>query len=211
MIVRLRGSGRHRSRLKLTVTTKKRLVSTEPVDGTTLRDKYAIMWLLAQMKQPGRSIYRDFDRSTFSDFLERLLDKKNFNLHIEVNGTLLLVTEWTDCMSHEVELRKDANRLCREEGSGIKAALWTTIENTEHGMIHWLQLVSIANSRPGGGDCAALERKVNDLQREVRRRSRTPRRKGGNRKPPSPSRPVPAAGSGMANAPQQKNLLRGKD
>ena len=67
----------------LTITTKKRLVSTEPADENTLRDKYAIMtniWLLAQMKQPGRIIYRDFDRSTFMDFLERLLDKKNFNL-----------------------------------------------------------------------------------------------------------------------------------
>ena len=27
------------------------------------------LWLLAQMRQPGRSIYKDFDRSTFSDFL----------------------------------------------------------------------------------------------------------------------------------------------
>ena len=146
----------------------------------TLRDKCAIMtnmWLLAQMKQPARSISRDFDRSTFSDFLERLLDKKNFNLHKEVSGTLLLVSKWTDCMSYEFELRKDANRLCREEGSGIKSALWTTIENTEHRMIHWLQLVSIAR-----GDCAELERKVNELQREVQKRSRSPRRKGGNRK-----------------------------
>ena len=58
---------------------------------------------------------------------------------------------------------KEAYRLCREEGSGIKSALWTTIENTEHRMIHWLQLISIANSRPGAGDNAALEHKVNDL------------------------------------------------
>ena len=71
------------------------------------------------------------------------------NLHIgkfsvcqakEVNGTLLLVTKWTDCMSYEFELREDANCLCRKEGSGIKAALWTTIENTEHRMIHCFSL-----------------------------------------------------------------------
>ena len=48
---------------KLTITTKKRIVSSEPVNEKDLRDKYAIMtnmWLLGQMKQPGRSIYRDF-------------------------------------------------------------------------------------------------------------------------------------------------------
>ena len=165
---------------ELTMTTKKRLVSIEPVDEKTLRDKDAIMtnmWLL--VKQPGRSIYRDFDRSTFVDFLDRLLDKKNVNLHKEVNGTLLLVPKWTDRMSCEFELHKEACCLCREERSGIKDALWTTIENTEHRTIHWLQLISISNSRPGGGDYAALERKVNDLQREVRGRSRSPRRKGG--------------------------------
>ena len=167
------------------------------------------MWLLAQMKQPGRSICRDFDRSTFVDFLDRLLDKKNFNLHKDVNGTLLLVPRWTDCMSYEFEVRKEAYRLCREEGSGIKDALWTTIENTEHRMIHWLQLISIANSRPGGGDYAALERKVNDLQREVREDHDLLDEKGGNRKPKalsSSSQPL-----ALANAPQQKNLLQSKD
>ena len=89
------------------------------------------------MKQPGRSIYSDFDRLTFIDFLEKLLDKQNFNLHKEVNGTLLLVPKWTDCLSCEFEIRKEAFRLCREEGFGIKAALWNTIANNEHRMIHW--------------------------------------------------------------------------
>ena len=102
---------------KLTITTKKRIVSSEPVNEKELRDKYAIMtnmWLLGQMKQPGRNIYRDFDRSTFLDFLEKLLDKQNFNLHKEVNGTLLLVPKWTDCLSYEL---KSARRLfdCAEK------------------------------------------------------------------------------------------------
>ena len=146
---------------KLTITTKKRTVSSEPANEKDLRDKYAIMtnmWLLVQMKQPVRSIYRDFDRMTFIDFLEKLLDKQNFNRYKEVNGTLLLVPKWTDCLSYEFEIRKEAFRLCREEGFGIKAALWNTITNNEHRMIHWLQLISIANSRSGGGDYAALER-----------------------------------------------------
>ena len=67
---------------KLTITTKRRHLSSEPTDEKGLRLKYSILtnlWLLAQMRQPGRSIYADFDRNTFIDFLETLLDKDNFN------------------------------------------------------------------------------------------------------------------------------------
>ena len=66
---------------KLTMTTKRRHLSSEPTDEKGLRLKYSILtnlWLLAQMRQPGRSIYADFDRNTFIDFLETLLDKDNF-------------------------------------------------------------------------------------------------------------------------------------
>ena len=66
---------------KLTITTKRRHLSSDPTDEKGLRLKYSIMtnlWLLAQMRQPGRSIYADFDRNTFIDFLETLLDKDNF-------------------------------------------------------------------------------------------------------------------------------------
>ena len=65
---------------KLTITTKRRHLSSEPTDEKGLRLKYSIMtnlWLLAQMRQPGRSVYADFDRNTFIDFLETLLDKDN--------------------------------------------------------------------------------------------------------------------------------------
>ena len=207
---------------KLTLTTKKRIVSSEPANEKDLRDKYAIMtnmWLLGQMKQPGRSIYRDLDRLTFIDFLEKLHDKKNFNLHKEVNGTLLLVPKWTDCLSYEFEIRKEAFRLCREVGFGIKAALWNTITNNEHRMIQWLQLFSIANSRSGGGDYAALERKMNDLQRSSRAISITPETRC-NRRPkaltaPSqwrsqtlPTRGNPASAKGTTNLQQELHLPR---
>ena len=105
-------------------------------------------------------------------------------------------------MSYEFELRKEAYRLCRKEGAGIKAALWSTLGDTEHRMVHWLQLISIANSRPSG-DYAALERKFNELQREVRRRSRSPLRRGRNRKPealPASSQPL-----ALADAPAPRD------
>ena len=71
---------------KLTITTKRRHLSSDSTDEKGLRLKYSIMtdlWLLAQMRQPGRSIYADFDRNTFIDFLETLLDKDNFIFFIK--------------------------------------------------------------------------------------------------------------------------------
>ena len=78
---------------RLTTSTKRRHTSTEPTDEIGLRAKYAIMtnlWLLAQMKQPGRSIYKNFDKSTFIEFLDRLFDRDNFHFYKEVEGRPLI-------------------------------------------------------------------------------------------------------------------------
>ena len=131
---------------KLTITTKRRHLSSEPTDEKGLRLKYSILtnlWLLAQMRQPGRSIYADFDRNTSIDFLETLLDKDNFNFYKEVDGRPIVSPSWTYCLSYELELRKEAIRLCKEQSFGIQSALWSALRNTEHRMKHWLQLVAI--------------------------------------------------------------------
>ena len=52
-----------------------------PMSVEELRTKYAIMsnmWLLGQMRQPGRSLYSDLSKETFPNFLEIHLSKKNF-------------------------------------------------------------------------------------------------------------------------------------
>ena len=98
------------------------------------------------MRQPGRSFYKDFDRSTFSDFLDTLLDLDNFNVYKEVEGQPLVAPRWSFCLSYELEIRKEAIRLCKEESYGIQSALWTTLKNTEHSMKHWLKLVAISNA-----------------------------------------------------------------
>ena len=100
---------------------------TEPTDEKGLRAKCSIManlWLLAQMRQPGRAIYKDFDRNTFADILNKLLDRGN-NFCKEVDDSALISQQWSYCPSNELELRKEAIRLCKERSTGIKAALWT--------------------------------------------------------------------------------------
>ena len=119
------------------------------------------------MRQPGRTIYADFDRNTFIDFLEILLDKDNFNFYKEVDGRPMISPSWTYCLSYELELRKEAIRLCKEQSFGIQSALWTTLRNMEHRMKHWLQLVSSCQ------ELQSLKKRISDLEKA---RSRSPRR-----------------------------------
>ena len=163
---------------KLTITTERRHLSSKPTDEKGLRLKYSIMtnlWLLAQMRQPGRSIYADFDRNTFIDFLETLLDKDNFNFYKEVDGRPMISLSWSYCLSYELELRKEAIRLCKKQSFGIQSALWTALRNTEHRMKHWLQLVAIPNapSSSSNQELQSLKKRIADLEKV---RSRSPRR-----------------------------------
>ena len=102
---------------RLTITTKRRYISSEPTDEKGLRHKYAVLtnlWLLAQMRQPERSIYKNLYRSTLTDFLDTLLGKDNFNFYKEVDGRALISPSWSFCLSCELELRREAIRLCKE-------------------------------------------------------------------------------------------------
>ena len=197
---------------KLTITTKRRHLSSEPTDEKGLRLKYSILtnlWLLAQMRQPGRSIYADFDRNTFIDFLETLLGTRTiFNFYKEVDGRPMISPSWTYCLSYELELRKEAIRLCKEQSFGIQSALWTTLRNTEHRMKHWLQLVAIPNapSSSSSQELQSLKKRISDLEKA---RSRSPRRS--NQKPlaaasgpqmlalPAPSAPARGQKGGKPN------------
>ena len=161
---------------RLTISTKRRHTSTEPTDEISLRAKYAIvtsLWLLAQMKQPGRSIYKDFDKSTFIDFLDRLCDRDNFHFHKEVDGRPLIAP----CLSYELEIRKEAIKRCKEQAVGIKAALWGVLGDTEHRMKHWLQLVAIPNAPESFNkqEVTDLKKRLSALENR-RARSRSPRR-----------------------------------
>ena len=60
----------------LTLLTKKRYLSRMPTDRESLRTKYRVMsnlWLLAQLRQPGRQLYADLSKDTFNDFLEEII------------------------------------------------------------------------------------------------------------------------------------------
>ena len=113
----------------------------------------------------------------------------------------MISPSWTYCLSYELELRKEATRLCKEQSFGIQSALWTTLRNTEHRMKHWLQLVAIPNapSSSCSQELQSLKKRISDLEKA---RSRSPRRN--NQKQlssqmlalPAPSAPAQKGGKG---------------
>ena len=204
---------------KLTLTTKRRHLSTEPADEKGLRLKFAILtnlWLLGQMRQPGRTVCQDLDRTTSTDFLDTLLGRGNFNFYKEVEGRLMISPCWSFCLSYEFELRKEAIRLCKEQSFGVQAVLWAALRNPEHRMKHWLQLVAIPNSASSSSsqEMQAMKKRIADLEKA---RSRSPRRKqasipGGTSMHalPAPSAPVQGSKVGKGGNNKKKGTGKGK-
>ena len=172
------------------------------------------LWLLAQMRQPRRSIYSDLTPSTFSDFLKILLNKRNFNFKKEVDGQLLSQLCWAHCLSYEYELRKEAYKKCRTTTTGITAALHSTYEDIEHRTQHGVQLVAMANStKENEAKMAKLEREVQELRNMVGR-SRSPRMQPRQKALPAPPQqlalPSPQSGKKQKTSAQRPKKGKGK-
>ena len=169
---------------------------------------------LAQMWQPGRTIYQDLDRCTFIDFLDTLLDKDSFNFYKQVEGRPLISPSWSFCLSYEFELRKEAIRLCKEQSFGIQAALWAALRDKEHRMKHWLQLVAIPNSSASSDkqELQVLKKRITDLEKA---RSRSPRRASHSKQStqlalPGPSAPAKGVKGGKGSKKGKKGKGKGK-
>ena len=72
-----------------------------PANFEELRIKNKVMshmWLLSQMRQPGRHLFADLTDRTFSDILEELLSENMFMLQREVADMPLMVPRWEHCL-----------------------------------------------------------------------------------------------------------------
>ena len=167
----------------LTIQTRRRYIASMPANFEELRIKYKVMshmWLLSQMRQPGRHLFADLTDRTFSDILEELLSENMFMLQREVAGMPLVVPRWEHCLEYEFQLRKEAIRLTVEENFSIQAALWHAFEDQQHKLTHWVQLLTIANAQQAcsSDEVSKLRKEVADLRKMVSQRSRSPRGKG---------------------------------
>ena len=74
---------------KLTLQTRRKCTSVEPANQEQLRDKCTVlqnMWLMEQLRQTGRSIFKDLTKTTFDDHLRLLLNRRNFNYRKDVDA-----------------------------------------------------------------------------------------------------------------------------
>ena len=160
-------------------------------------------------------MFSDLEPTTFHKFLKQLLSKQDFNLQKEIQGQFLSPPSWEHCLSYELELRREACKQCRESSVGIKAAWWGAYNNQKHRMMHWLQLVSLANSQPAASsssELAKVQKELADLHNEVRNRSRKPNSRGRGRggRGSAPAQLALPAPFGGANQTQFKSRDRGK-
>ena len=131
----------------------------------------------------------------------------------------MIAPRWSFCLSYELEIRKEAIRLCKEESYGIQSALWTTLKNTEHRMKHWLQLVAISNapSSSSSQELQTLKKRISDLEKA---RSRSPRRSAQKQKAissgptmlslPAPSAPAQSSKGGEGKSNRRRAKRSGK-
>ena len=80
------------------------------------------LWLLAQLRQPGRQLYAGPHKGHFNDFLGELLSTDNFLVKRQIEGQTWAAPIWSHCMEHEFQLRREAMKLCRDQGYSIQAA-----------------------------------------------------------------------------------------
>ena len=153
---------------KVMVQTRRMYTSTMPASLEQPRTKYAIMsrvWLVAQMRQPGRQLFSDLTPNTFPKFREQLLSKKNFHFRKELPDKSIMAPVRTDCLEYEFQLRTEAFRLTREEGLGIEAALGNALKDPQHRMEHWVTSLTAANAK-------AARESTSNKKRERSRSSR---------------------------------------
>ena len=170
----------------LTIQICRKYISSAPTSTAELRDKYAIMgnmWLLAQLRQPGRHLCSDLTPHTRNELFSELLSTRNFRLEREVYGVKMVVPQWSHCLEYEFQIRKDAIRLTRLQGRPIATPLWTVYRNEQHRMDHWVTLLTIANASSSSSVPPAMASQMAAMQKQIaalqgRDRSRTPAGKG---------------------------------
>ena len=143
-----------------------------PANTEALRTKYEVLtnlWLLAQSRRRGRKMYADFTELNWMRFAKEQLNEDTFGLQRDIHRAHLL---GHIASSKNTNLRKEAPRLCFEEGYSIQEALWSAYADPQHRMKHWIQL-AVSNSKSASScadqqKMATLESKVAELERKTR-------------------------------------------
>ena len=190
-------------------------MSSMPTTTEGLRQKYRIMSncsLLPQMRQPARHLFSDLTVLTFPTFCDELLSDRNFLLEEEIGENKVIKPEWNLCLSYELEIRREAIRLTREQRMPIQQAMWAAYRDQPHRLENWSNFLKLESKKVDesskDAQIASLERRLKIMENRLIQRSRSPRGKG--RALPAPKQLALAAPAAPQDG-QAKGKARGKN
>ena len=104
---------------------------------------------------------------TFIDFLDELLSERNFLMDKTIGDNRVVRSDWPLCMGYE--LRRETIKNTTERCMAIQEALWAAYRNDHHR----LENCSNPSSQSADKDTTVqqLQKKVADLERQMRSRS----------------------------------------
>ena len=207
------------------LTLRRKYTSRHPKDVEQLRAEYDVisnLWLLAQMRQPKQALYTDLSLFTFPRVLKELFEQEELQPEERAPGPQKRRGTSLESLPFlRIRIEKGGVQGSQVTAVGSSAAWWSAYNSTEHRMLHWLQLVSLANTPASASSVdsqklARLEREVAELRKD---RSRTPRFLGrgrGNRPRALPNSqqlalPAPASSSTASGTKSHGKDRRGKD
>ena len=189
-----------------------------PTTTEGLRQKYRIMsnwWLLAQMRQPARHLFSDLTVRTFTAFCDELLSNKSFQPEKEIGGHNVIKPEWVLCMGYELELRREAIRLTKEQRMSIQQAMWAAYRDQQHRLENWSNFLKLESKRreesSKDAQIVSLKKCLKQMENRLNQRSRSPRGKGRGKRSHTLALPTPAQLALPAPAAPQGGQSRGKE
>ena len=198
-----------------TIQTRRRYVSSMPTTTEGLRQKYRILtncWLLAQMRQLARHLFSDLTLLAFRAFCDELLSDKNFLLEKEIGGHKVIRPEWDLCLGYELDLRREAVKLTKEQWMSIQQAMWAVYrQHRQENLSNFLKLESKKGDESSrDSHIASLERRLKQMENKLNQRSRSSRGKGRRIESQAPVLPAPAQLTLAAPAAPQGDQPKGK-
>ena len=160
---------------------------------------------------------------TFPTFCDELLSEKTSCWTRRWEGNKVVKPEWTLCMGYELELRKKAIRLTREQSMSIQQSMWTAYRDQRHRLENWsnfLKLEHRVSESAKDAQITAVEERLKQMENRLNQRSRSPRGSGksrGKQAGPAPMLALPAPtaqpkgqGKGKGQGKKGRGKGRGK-
>ena len=92
-------------------------------------------------------MFSDLTVLTFPAFWDELHSDKNFLLARAIGGNKVIKPEWNLCLGYELELRREAIRLTKEQHVSIQRAMWAAHLDKQHRLENWSNFLKLESKK----------------------------------------------------------------